>query len=87
MKVVRKYRCHPVYIVLCRHWLGHYSRCQLYNNLFTVMVRIEYLHIFTTLSLVFTALEIISYFSLAPSRTFEYTNQEYTFAEPDFVKV
>ncbi len=52
-----------------------------------VVVRIRYLHIFTTLSLVFTALEDISYFSLPPSCIFEYTNQEYTSAEPEFVNV
>jgi hypothetical protein len=42
-----------------------------------VVVRNEYLHIFTTLSLVFTALEVISYLSLEPSWIFGYTNQKY----------
>ena len=77
--------------MLCRHWVGLEVPTLLLLNVVTafskVVVRNEYLHIFTTLSLVFTALEIISYFSLAPSRTFEYTNQEYTSAEPEFVNV
>ncbi len=34
-----------------------------------------------------TALQIISHFSPEPSCIFEYTNQEYTSAEPEFVKV